>query len=197
MSDCQNIEMRERLPELLHGALPAGERRQVEAHVAGCAECAAELELLRTVMAVERSRPMVRIDTQAILRRLPAPPVARRTSRPMWSQWRVAAAITVVALGGMSLAVVRQYFGAIPVGDTVAVVAPASPVPVGPTSPVVDSPAATLRNVTLTAGGGVSDLGDDELMALIGALDEIDAAPRAEPDSTSFIRIGSGETGGN
>ncbi|MBC7897580.1 MAG: zf-HC2 domain-containing protein, partial [Cytophagaceae bacterium] len=61
MSDCMNIEVRERLPEWLHDALPAGERAVVDAHLATCAECAAELEVLRVALATMRARPVPHI----------------------------------------------------------------------------------------------------------------------------------------
>ena len=39
MSDCPNVEMRERLPEYLHGTLAASDRAALEAHLATCSEC--------------------------------------------------------------------------------------------------------------------------------------------------------------
>jgi hypothetical protein len=51
--------------------------------------------------------------------------------------------------------------------------------------------------VALTAGGGVGDLADEDLEALIGALDRMEAAPHAEPDAGGFARIVSGATGGS
>jgi anti-sigma factor RsiW len=191
-----NLEVRERLPEWLHDTLPAGERAVVDAHLATCAECAAELEVLRVALATMRARPVPRIDTRSIVAALPSSARARTAPRRSFaSQWRFAAAITVVALGGMSLAVVRQYFGQVPTVDTLAAVPPSS-IPVAPVTPQVDTPAA-VRPVGLTAGGGVSDLGDDDLETLIGALDRLEAAPHVEPDTSTFIRIVSGATGGN
>jgi hypothetical protein len=52
-------ESRERLSELLDEVLPARERAEVEAHLAGCAECRRELERLRaTVSLLQRVEPM-------------------------------------------------------------------------------------------------------------------------------------------
>lgn len=47
MDDCQNGEMRDLLPDLLHDRLDPAERRAAEAHLASCALCREELELLR------------------------------------------------------------------------------------------------------------------------------------------------------
>ena len=94
MSDCMNIEVRERLPEWLHDALPAGERAVVDAHLATCADCAAELEVLRVAMATMRARPVPRIDTRAIVAALPKPASARPVARRSFAhQWRIAATI--------------------------------------------------------------------------------------------------------
>ncbi|MCC6319470.1 MAG: zf-HC2 domain-containing protein [Gemmatimonadaceae bacterium] len=193
MSDCLNVEVRERLPELLLGALPSGERAVVEAHLATCAECAAELEVLRGAQAVYRGRRVPRIDTAAIVAALPRRPAAARppARRSFATQWRIAAVVTFVALGGLSLTTVRRYFGHVPTVDTLAV-APA----VATTGPAVDSPSA-VRPVGLSAGGGLTDLQDDDIETLIGALDRIEAAPHVEPDTSAFLRIVSGATGGN
>ena len=48
MRECQNIDVRDRLPDLLHERLMAAERERVLLHVAGCADCTAELAWLRT-----------------------------------------------------------------------------------------------------------------------------------------------------
>jgi len=48
---CQNEEIRTALPALLEGSLEGSMRMQVEAHLASCADCAAELALLRELAA--------------------------------------------------------------------------------------------------------------------------------------------------
>jgi len=48
---CQNEEIRTALPALLEGSLENGARVQAEKHVASCADCAAELALLRELAA--------------------------------------------------------------------------------------------------------------------------------------------------
>jgi anti-sigma factor RsiW len=199
MSDCQNVEVRDLLPELLHEALPAGRRALVEAHVADCADCAAELDVLRLVRATTSALVTARLDVPGIVAALPRPAVARRRPAPSRTLWRIAAAVTFVALGGISLAVVRQYFGGVPVIDSTGVstsVAGVTATP-GPAVPPDSPRTAATTPVALTAGGGVGDLADEDLEALIGALDRMEAAPHAEPDAGGFARIVSGATGGS
>jgi anti-sigma factor RsiW len=49
MNKCTELDIQEMLPDLLHGALGADARAQVEAHIASCEDCAEELQVLRTV----------------------------------------------------------------------------------------------------------------------------------------------------
>ena len=49
MNDCTNAEIRDQLPDLLHDRLTVSVRDVVVAHVADCADCREELELLRGV----------------------------------------------------------------------------------------------------------------------------------------------------
>ena len=198
MSECLNVHVRELLPGVLHDALSASERADVDVHLATCADCAAELELLRSALAATRARAVPRLNTQAIVAALPRPRRASATSmRPSRSLWRMAAAVTIIALGGTSFVVARQFFGVVPVLDTLAAVTPIAPRM--DSSPVLPSetPRRVARAVALTADVGVSEFKDDELETLIGALDRIQAAPHAEPDSSVFTRIVSGATGGN
>ena len=49
MTECINTEVREALPDLLNGRLSALDTATMNAHVESCAECRAELELLREI----------------------------------------------------------------------------------------------------------------------------------------------------
>src|SRR5688500_12481254 len=111
MFDCANVEMRELLPELAAGSLDAAARARVEAHVATCAECASELETVRAIRAAFASTPAV--DTHRIVAALPKPPAVapsrrRQMARRRWMDWRVAAALTMVTVGGLSVAVSQR-----------------------------------------------------------------------------------------
>src|SRR5437867_705160 len=95
MRDCLNVTMRERLPDLLHEALPADARAEVERHLEVCADCRAELEILRHVRAVSHAP---RIDVARIVAALPAYHSARTKDRGVrWYAWRAAAAIVLLA----------------------------------------------------------------------------------------------------
>lgn len=198
MSDCPNVEMREQLPEYLHEALPAAEHARVASHLATCEACQEELALLREVRAAMGARPVPAIDTRAIVAALPRPAARRPVATANRTLWRMAATVTLIAIGGTSLTVLRRSGGERPAGgDTLVAVAPA-PVAAVADTPVLrpDTPSAAARPRGLTAGGGVADLADDDLETLIGALDRLEAAPHADPDAGALTRVVPGTTGG-
>jgi len=88
MNDCQNAEMRDQLPDLLHERLAATERAVVMAHLDGCVDCRDELALLRVAHGtLIKATP--RIDLNFIVEALPKTAPRTRTlsvsRRPMWS----------------------------------------------------------------------------------------------------------------
>jgi hypothetical protein len=213
MSDCANVEMRELLPELAAGTLDASARARVERHVIACLGCASELETLRLVRG---AFPAPAVDTQRIVAALPKPftgAVAVPTADPVkrWVDWRLAAALTMITVGGLSVAVVQRR-GADGTGV---------PIDSGATAPVIPSggravdpagaagglgarwdtagePAsrgstqAASPRAQLSFHGGVGELDDASIQALLGALDEIDrapVAPSAEPDRSSVLPV--------
>lgn len=211
MFDCANVEMRELLPELVAGTIGAATRARVEEHLASCAECAAELETLRLVHAAYGNVPSV--STARIVAALPKPPVAQGEGkahgapRP-WMDWRIAAALTMVTVGGLSLAVTQRMrlspptgvrpaptldsanHGGAPVarGEPGTRRAPDTGIAAAPTSPA----AGTQPRFGLSFGGGTGDLDASQIEALMGALDEIDRAPLAppaEPDRSSMLPV--------
>ena len=209
MSDCANVEMRERLPELAAGALDPATRARVEAHVAACADCAAELDTLRAVRAAFGKAPAV--DVKRVLAALPKPPVGTVVgirSRPFrrWVDWRIAAALTVITVGGLSV-VVTQRIGQSrredagidqQAQDSTMVVATTPPRTTdsaeggSPRPPRPQPHAARLEKAQLSFGGGVDGLDRATIEALMGALDEIDRAPVApsvEPDRAPLLPV--------
>jgi anti-sigma factor RsiW len=170
MTDCPNVEMRELLPEYLNGRLSASHRAEVEGHLRGCADCTAELETIRLVREIYEPAPA--IDVARIVSALPS----RQTMRPQRSWVRrhvvqMAAAVSFVALGGMSLAVARSFF----VGEPGVV----------PDSAVVAD--ASLDVPLISFGGGVSDLEEEDLESLLQALEWIEALPAAEPAAAALV----------
>lgn len=192
MSDCTNIEMREWLPELLHGRLDAGARAGVERHLESCGECRAEYELLLSARASLQS--LMPVDKRAILAALPR--AGARQAAPALharSVWRVAAAVAVLVLGGLSFNAVRES----PDGRVTAVGDSTGPgVDTGDVVAIADTPIAGSRG-SLPGEPGFPDLADDDLEALIGALDQLEAAPHVDPEAYRFSRMVGGTTGGD
>lgn len=213
MSDCANVEMRELLPELAAGTLDAATRARVDQHLIECADCASELETLRLVRAAFASAPAV--DVGRVVAALPKPVAAARGARgpepvKRWMDWRIAAALTTITVGGLSLAVSQRMRPEreAPPRDSIAVSRPAvappksaasdSPRVVGAAprdthpSPTTTGRPSTATKAQLSFGGGTDDLDDASLKALLGALDEIDRAPlapSAEPDRTPVLPV--------
>lgn len=173
MSDCPNVEMRELLPDYLSGTLSDARRRDIREHLATCQDCADELELLQLVRAAYAEMAPA-VSVSSIVAALP-----KKDARPALRSWprrqalQIAAAVSFIALGGMSLAVARSFFdGTSSVGpvDTVA---------------MIESPA-------ISFAGGVSDLGDEDLEALLSALETIEALPVTEPADPPLGGSGAG-----
>jgi anti-sigma factor RsiW len=193
MSDCTNIEMREWLPELLHGRLDAATRAGVERHLESCGECRAEYELLLSARASLQS--LMPVDKRAIIAALPR--AGTRQAVPTHrtrNVWRVAAAVAVLVLGGLSFNAVRESpDGRVTaLGDTTGQGA----IDTGEVVAIADTPLAGSRG-SLPGEPGFPDLADDDLEALIGALDQLEAAPHVDPEANRFSRMVGGTTGGD
>lgn len=207
MRDCENVDVRDVLPDYVSGALDAAARARVESHLDACEACRGEVRVLHAVRATHRAPA---VDVGAIVARLPKPAAvpeaspavvsldahrARRTSPSGAAyQWRRAAGIVAVLFaGGVAWGVVqRQHGGAPDAGlapESVAVrrvtAAPAAPVPVVPavTAPTpAPRPAAARVDVAGlgSLGGVASDASDDEVEALMSALGDISGVPEVE-----------------
>ncbi len=216
MSECANVEVREMLPDLLHGALQGEVRDGVERHVAECSDCEAELALLASARRAMAALPVSAVSVASIVRALPLPdrriemraamqpdvrpalqPAARRRAPTM--AFRLAAAVSFISLGGVSVAVARSYFGAgeTIVADSVVSLRTDSVISVAPTTGagVVPGASGTARTVSMLAG--ISELGDADLESLFGELETLEAAPAAEPDPTPGGRVVAGPVTGS
>lgn len=213
MTECLSAEIRDELPDLIHGRLSPARLTEIEAHIASCAQCAAELAVLRSVVS---STPMAPpIDVRRIVAalpvavkhglllhrgngELPSESTARVGSQSMFSRpaLRIAAAVAVVAAGGLSLLVGREVLNPeFQLGrTTVRVDATRVPVTASPTeAPVL--PSVTQRAVATSpskpaigVGSGlltseVQQLSDEHLVALLSEMDDLDAVPAAEPET--------------
>lgn len=161
MTDCPNGDIRDLLPDLLHGRLGAAERAVVEAHLRECEDCRDELELLRSMRSALRRAPAVNVDR--IVAEIPpyCAPVRQRPART-WSGWRIAAAVTLLAAGGSSVVVARNR---------------------DRTPPHVAT-APSPRELAL-AGGSIGELDDSELSALIDDVGSLDAVTPPDVDNAA------------
>lgn len=170
MSDCPNADIRDQLPDLLHGHLDAASRARVESHVRECAACRQELEMLRRVRASVQEVP---VDVARIVSALPAPSVRRRRT---WNArvWQMAAAVVFLTAGGSAIA---RYVSHAGVHDSTRT---------GVVASRGDSEAATngAGDVELSVGYGYSDLTDAQLESLLKDVEHITAVPLAEPEAT-------------
>jgi anti-sigma factor RsiW len=157
MRDCDDVTMRERLPDLLHGQLGAADQAAVLAHVAACEECRAELEVLRAVRHELLAAPVTPVNVERVVSRLPAYRrrsfLARAVRAPAF---QVAAAVVLLA-GGAAAVLDRA--------DTRPDTLVASAVPSGE-----------------LAVGTLTDISDADLEVLLAELSRLEPVPSGEPD---------------
>jgi hypothetical protein len=189
--------MRDLLPGYLHHTLPPAERVAVVAHLESCEDCRAEVAL---ITSAARAFAVPDVDIAAIVQALPAPP-RRTVGRTFAGQaQRIAAAIVILVIGALTVVALRDKFQgtthevaktARPAAAGTELAAappapPAQPVPVAIDSPATTMPApaaAASRRPSMSFGGGLSDLSDDQLDALMQELDGLEALPSTEPET--------------
>lgn len=180
MNDCVNGDIRDMLPELVNGTLPAGDVARVQQHVNACADCAAEVELLRTARAAMRLAPVM--DTTRIAAAVQASTAQRLAARraPAARVARIASLSLVAVIGALGVWSLRDSTPAEPEAPaTVALSAPESRRPVEQAQPAEAPPAR--GPVQLALGGDMSQLGDDDLVALLSEVSALEAMPGEEP----------------
>jgi anti-sigma factor RsiW len=160
MNDCQNVEVREVLPDVAHDVLPEFERAQVQEHLDACDDCAAELAIVRAVLASATAPP---VDVSRIVAAIP--PYRRRATRLKRVYLELAAACLVGAIGISTFAIHNSNSAA-----------------------GVSNPAAA-SGVAVTSSGlalvSTSDLSDAGLAQLTQDLDKLQAMPTADPESVT------------
>ena len=165
MIDCPNVEMRDRLPDLANDSLEPAVRELVLVHLAECTACTAEIEILRTTRLI-MLKTTPKVNVAGIVAALPqygSDPITPARPRSWASSWRLAAAVTFVAAGIGSYAMLQ----------------PGSPV----ARDTIVAQADTTVGLALT--GALADLSDAELSALVGDIDNIEALPSTEVETTS------------
>lgn len=193
--------MRDRLPEFVIGTLTAAESAAVSSHLTGCAECARDVQLIRLAGA---AYPMPTLDIAAIIAALPtASRQAPRLSvtvggasamrlRLLRRPWRLAAAVSFIVLGGISLATLRGVmWQSAPADFQAAAVDSSLPVTAGGAAPLAAEPSETIEGSnassrgTRVAASGLSigaaaDLSDAQLQRLLSELETVQAVPSIE-----------------
>ena len=229
MTECDNAEMRDLLPDLVDDSLSAREHEGVQAHVASCSACFEEVMLLRAMLA---ARPAAQgIDVARIVRALPraAAPVlaaslpgapvlsvsrpgavARAHKRPVFTaMWRMAAAVTVAAVGGWSVLSYQRAQGTpdvaeraqSPVAEGIAQqsdslsdsgrrvldtvsgkVAMIDTPQIGRQAPAAVVPVGgSMARPTALSLGDLSDYTDDDLQRMLDRLEKWDGTTAADP----------------
>lgn len=224
MNDCPNAEMRDLLPDLLHERLEVSMRAAVTAHVDTCEDCRAELQLLEGVHRM-LTKQTPRVDVSYIVGALPLaakPKLARPVQRRRWADWRIAAAVAALAVGGTSVAVLERSNGIMVSNDTMNVVqvlqsdstpvsrasvnVAANTTPAKHVAPVrTESPSATkgatTEQVATTANDGIGvgrsagNLSQTQLRALLDDIDNMQALPITEPEPVSLKVEGTSSSG--
>ena len=204
MNDCMNVEVRDALPDLLNGRLSALDTATMTAHVESCADCRAELALLREARSTSAIAPS--IDVARIAGRLPSyggaevtiPAARERTV--ISRMWKFAAAIVVVAAGGwLALEQRGAATSDVPQVATAPQAAPESSPIREPSPAIVAAPSpeiAPSRNASgpnrevqvasLSLVGSTADISDADLEQLVAQLDAIDSMPADEPSPVTI-----------
>ena len=196
-----HLDAQEALPWLANGTLAGAELERVQAHIATCAQCRADLALLRTVHAAGPGPDLDFDPDRALARLMPqldAAPVQARTG--LLQRWRDRAAANDRT---WLRAAVAFQFGAIAV--LAALLARPSGQPDSPASYRVlgaagangmarvvvtfrpDTPEAELRRIVRASGArivGGPTVTDAWLVGADGRLDPVLARLRAEPAVT-------------
>jgi hypothetical protein len=200
MIDCPNGDVRDVLPDYVNDRLPARERAEVETHLASCAACRDEVDLLRGLRTTLRRAPAVNVDAiaAAIL------PHRAPVKHGWTTGWRVAAAVVAIAVGGTSIALLRDDPGSDTdqrstrvaaggpsgVGATPGSAAPrATPAPdaARPELPASPSAIPTPTRELAIAAGSIGELSDGELSALVEGLESLDALPSTDVEGAEAL----------
>lgn len=179
MNDCLNGEIRDVLPELINGTLSAGDAARVLEHVRACSSCAAEVELLRTARAAMRLAPVM--DTARIAAAVQASTAQRLSARRIPARGTRVAAVSLATL--LAAVAVWSTRDAADVGPATEVVAHKAPGEIR--KPAIE-PRAVRAPVQLALGGDISSLADEELVALMDEVSQLEAMPGEEPSALSI-----------
>lgn len=192
MNKCTELDIKEMLPDLLHGGLDAHERARVESHIASCVECTEELEVLRAVKSAAVFIPA--IDVHRVVRQIPPyrtiVPARRVPARSRAVAWLVVASLALVVAGGGSVLLQQQRTERriVSIDDHRSVPAPEQgkdslgPVVLRGGVPLQSRvKTEPLHTHALALAAGVDRLSDNNLRQLMNDMNSFDALPATEP----------------
>lgn len=200
MNKCADNDVREMLPDLLHGALGADAMERAEAHLATCEECRAELQVLRAVKSAAVFAPV--IDVDQVVRRIPPyrmiVPAVELPARPRLVSWLVVASLAIAVVGVGSMVVTRQDATKTP--TSVAATLPSAKIPPQSTPVASKTPDAGGLSGTAVAtqphthalalAADVEGLSDGNLVQLMNDMNRFDALPATESDPVISVDSG-------
>ena len=185
MRDCVKADVRDLLPDLVHGRLEEGERLSVEAHLTDCTECAGEVEVIRRSAAMlALATPKIDIARIAeVVQSRTAPggvvaaqPVRAGVGRFGGRHVLQLAAVAVIAVMGVSLI---QFMGGHGGDPEIAALS-------DPGATVVAATPGAVARPGLALVGGIDGLTTDQLEALVASVGSLD--PLGVTD-TEFLRL--------
>jgi hypothetical protein len=200
MNKCTDNDIREMLPDLLHGALGAGAMERAEAHLASCEECRAELQVLRVVKSAAVFAPT--IDVDQVVRRIPPyskiAPAVEVPARSRLVSWLVAATVAIAFVGVGSMLVTRQdamtgpasVATALPTATIPESMPVASKAPGSGGSSAVGIATQPLHTHALAVAADVDGLSDGNLVQLMSDMNRFDALPATESDPVISVDSG-------
>lgn len=194
MRDCPDGAVRDLLPVYAVGRLDADLSAGVEAHLADCADCRAELDLLR---AVSRAYAVPAPDPAVIAARL-QPRRRMATVVPFHRQplWRVAATATLMIAASATYVAVRSGGG-----NSRAMPDSAAHLAVGvqaaaPESSANGAAGPSAAGAAMRLGVSLADLTDAQLEALLAAMEGMDGNVLADPEVMAKPIVQGSDAGG-
>jgi anti-sigma factor RsiW len=198
-----NTDVRDALPDLVHGRLDELNTATMLAHVESCAECRAELELMRAVRESASLLPPMNIDRIASAIRpyggvdaIPQVPARQAPGRLRSYTLMATLAVLAFAFGG-ALLTNRSKVASAPVASRVAVSEPTAVASESTIPATAASPASAVKNngsaapsrevqvAALSFVGGTQDLSESELETLLSEIEGMESIPSAEPQSVT------------
>lgn len=204
MTELTHEQIRDLFPEYLHGTVDPALRATIESHLRGCAECAAELSVIRMVKDAPSFAPMidaVKISS-AILPYggIPAEPARPRTR--VWQMALVTAAVAVTTLTTFSRFTSQTPSVAIAPKQTASSPAinanktASAPTVVAPSPATVKSAPAAKAVGELQVAVGLDGLSDKSVAELARELDGLDGLPSTDPENLGVSDPTAGNEGG-